>query len=189
MEYWLNCGWAPFICGVFIRFFFSDWSFCRDLFSFTKFVKFYFYKEYNNWPWVFLVYRNATFLEPHLQGVRRRDSRSSDSDHDERSTEDDERCLLRSSPRTRLPPPPPPPPDDDPPPLKPREFFERLQTQAMREAQERKHRSRDLPIKDSNQLFRPVDADGSLGDSLSQVTTPFHFSFLQTLETLNHEES
>uniref|UniRef100_A0A2H1V532 SFRICE_000488 n=1 Tax=Spodoptera frugiperda TaxID=7108 RepID=A0A2H1V532_SPOFR len=111
---------------------------------------------------------NATFLEPHLQGVRRRDSRSSDSDHDERSTEDDERCLLRSSPRTRLPPPPPPPPDDDPPPLKPREFFERLQTQAMREAQERKHRSRDLPIKDSNQLFRPVDADGSLGDSLSQ---------------------
>ncbi|XP_035437958.2 protein sprint isoform X4 [Spodoptera frugiperda] len=114
------------------------------------------------------VYRNATFLEPHLQGVRRRDSRSSDSDHDERSTEDDERCLLRSSPRTRLPPPPPPPPDDDPPPLKPREFFERLQTQAMREAQERKHRSRDLPIKDSNQLFRPVDADGSLGDSLSQ---------------------
>ncbi|XP_035437962.2 protein sprint isoform X9 [Spodoptera frugiperda] len=38
----------------------------------------------------------------------------------------------------------------------------------MREAQERKHRSRDLPIKDSNQLFRPVDADGSLGDSLSQ---------------------
>ncbi|KAF9420775.1 hypothetical protein HW555_003123, partial [Spodoptera exigua] len=113
-------------------------------------------------------YRNATFLEPHLQGIRRRDSRSSDSDHDERSTEDDERSLLRSSPRTRLPPPPPPPPDDDPPPLKPREFFERLQTQAMREAQERKHRSRDLPIKDSNQLFRPVDADGSLGDSLSQ---------------------
>ncbi|XP_022826801.1 protein sprint isoform X5 [Spodoptera litura] len=114
------------------------------------------------------ISRNATFLEPHLQGVRRRDSRSSDSDHDERSTEDDERSLLRSSPRTRLPPPPPPPPDDDPPPLKPREFFERLQTQAMREAQERKHRSRDLPIKDSNQLFRPVDADGSLGDSLSQ---------------------
>lgn len=111
--------------------------------------------------------RNATFLEPHIQGIRRRDSRSSDSDHDERSTEDDERSLLRSSPRTRLPPPPPPPPDDDPPPLKPREFFERLQTQAMREAQERKHRSRDLPIKD--QLFRPVDADGSLGDSLSQV--------------------
>ncbi|XP_035437960.2 protein sprint isoform X6 [Spodoptera frugiperda] len=121
------------------------------------------YAEIGNWN-----KRNATFLEPHLQGVRRRDSRSSDSDHDERSTEDDERCLLRSSPRTRLPPPPPPPPDDDPPPLKPREFFERLQTQAMREAQERKHRSRDLPIKDSNQLFRPVDADGSLGDSLSQ---------------------
>ncbi|XP_022826803.1 protein sprint isoform X7 [Spodoptera litura] len=121
------------------------------------------YAEIGNWN-----KRNATFLEPHLQGVRRRDSRSSDSDHDERSTEDDERSLLRSSPRTRLPPPPPPPPDDDPPPLKPREFFERLQTQAMREAQERKHRSRDLPIKDSNQLFRPVDADGSLGDSLSQ---------------------
>ncbi|XP_026730230.1 uncharacterized protein LOC113495609 isoform X2 [Trichoplusia ni] len=113
------------------------------------------------------VYRNATFLEPHLQGIRRRDSRSSDSDHDERSTEDDERSLLRSSPRTRLPPPPPPPPDDEPPPLKPREFFERLQTQAMREAQDRKHRSRDLSLKD-NQLFRPVDAEGSLGDSLSQ---------------------
>ncbi|XP_026730233.1 uncharacterized protein LOC113495609 isoform X3 [Trichoplusia ni] len=111
--------------------------------------------------------RNATFLEPHLQGIRRRDSRSSDSDHDERSTEDDERSLLRSSPRTRLPPPPPPPPDDEPPPLKPREFFERLQTQAMREAQDRKHRSRDLSLKD-NQLFRPVDAEGSLGDSLSQ---------------------
>ncbi|KAL0828890.1 hypothetical protein ABMA28_003795 [Loxostege sticticalis] len=108
-------------------------------------------------------YRNATFLEPHLQGVRRRDSRSSDSDHDERSTEDDERSLIRSSPRTRLPPPPPPPPDDEPPPLKPREFFERLQSQAMREAQERK-RPRDL----KDQLFRPVDADGSLGDSLSQ---------------------
>ncbi|KAL0878562.1 hypothetical protein ABMA27_003648 [Loxostege sticticalis] len=107
--------------------------------------------------------RNATFLEPHLQGVRRRDSRSSDSDHDERSTEDDERSLIRSSPRTRLPPPPPPPPDDEPPPLKPREFFERLQSQAMREAQERK-RPRDL----KDQLFRPVDADGSLGDSLSQ---------------------
>ncbi|XP_063894638.1 protein sprint isoform X7 [Helicoverpa armigera] len=121
------------------------------------------YAEIGNWN-----KRNATFLEPHLQGIRRRDSRSSDSDHDERSTEDDERSLLRSSPRTRLPPPPPPPPDDDPPPLKPREFFERLQTQAMREAQERKHRPRDLPIKDSNQLFRPVDADGSLGDSLSQ---------------------
>ncbi|KAH9644444.1 hypothetical protein HF086_009828 [Spodoptera exigua] len=134
-----------------------------------------------------LLSKNATFLEPHLQGIRRRDSRSSDSDHDERSTEDDERSLLRSSPRTRLPPPPPPPPDDDPPPLKPREFFERLQTQAMREAQERKHRSRDLPIKDSNQLFRPVDADGSLGDSLSQVTNLFCFSFLQTSETLNHE--
>ncbi|XP_075977176.1 src homology 2 domain-containing protein sprint isoform X6 [Anticarsia gemmatalis] len=119
------------------------------------------YAEIGNWN-----KRNATFLEPHLQGVRRRDSRSSDSDHDERSTEDDERSLLRSSPRTRLPPPPPPPPDDDPPPLKPREFFERLQSQAMREAQERKHRSRDVPIKDS--LFRPVDADGSLGDSLSQ---------------------
>lgn len=110
--------------------------------------------------------RNASFLEPHLQGVRRRDSRSSDSEHDERSTEDDERCLLRSSPRNRLPPPPPPPPDDEPPPLKPREFFERLQTQAMREAQERKHR-RNLPLKNSH--FRPVDVDGSLGDSLSQV--------------------
>ncbi|XP_049874832.1 protein sprint isoform X3 [Pectinophora gossypiella] len=112
------------------------------------------------------AYRSATFLEPHLQGVRRRDSRSSDSDHDERSTEDDERSLLRCSPRTRLPPPPPPPPDDEPPPLKPREFFERLQSQAMREAQERK-RPRDLPLKE-NQLFRPVDAEGSLGDSLSQ---------------------
>lgn len=110
--------------------------------------------------------RNATFLEPHLQGVRRRDSRSSDSDHDERSTEDDERCLLRSSPRTRLPPPPPPPPDGDPPPLKPREFFERLQSQAMREAQGKKQRTRDLAIKDP--LFKPVDVDGSLGDSLSQ---------------------
>ncbi|XP_063828895.1 protein sprint isoform X6 [Ostrinia nubilalis] len=107
--------------------------------------------------------RNATFLEPHLQGVRRRDSRSSDSDHDERSTEDDERSLIRSSPRTRLPPPPPPPPDDEPPPLKPREFFERLQSQAMREAQDRR-RPRDL----KDQLFRPVDAEGSLGDSLSQ---------------------
>lgn len=115
---------------------------------------------------VFYCYRNATFLEPHLQGVRRRDSRSSDSDHDERSTEDDERCLLRSSPRTRVPPPPPPPPDDDPPPLKPREFFERLQSQAMREAQEKK-RTRELTNKDS--LFRPVDADGSCEDSLSQV--------------------
>ncbi|XP_026330820.1 protein sprint isoform X5 [Hyposmocoma kahamanoa] len=111
--------------------------------------------------------RNATFLEPHLQGVRRRDSRSSDSDHDERSTEDDERCLIRSSPRTRLPPPPPPPPDDEPPPLKPREFFERLQSQAMKEAQERK-RPRDLQLKNSSRLFRPVDADGSIGDSLSQ---------------------
>lgn len=115
-------------------------------------------------------FRNATFLEPHLQGVRRRDSRSSDSDHDERSTEDDERCLIRSSPRTRLPPPPPPPPDDEPPPLKPREFFERLQSQAMKEAQERK-RPRDLQLKDSNRLFRPVEADGSIGDSLSQVST------------------
>ncbi|XP_072932619.1 protein sprint isoform X4 [Epargyreus clarus] len=110
--------------------------------------------------------RNATFLEPHLQGVRRRDSRSSDSDHDERSTEDDERSLLRSSPRTRLPPPPPPPPDDEPPPMKPREFFERLQNQAMRESQDRKQRPRD-PLKDPS-IFRPVDADGSLGDSLSQ---------------------
>ncbi|XP_062529611.1 protein sprint isoform X13 [Bombyx mori] len=111
--------------------------------------------------------RNATFLEPHLQGVRRRDSRSTDSEHDERSTEDDERCLLRSSPRTRLPPPPPPPPDDEPPPLKPREFFERLQNQAMKEAQQRRQRSRDLPIKDAH-LFRPVDGEESLGDSLSQ---------------------
>ncbi|XP_049874841.1 protein sprint isoform X7 [Pectinophora gossypiella] len=119
------------------------------------------YAEIGNWN-----KRSATFLEPHLQGVRRRDSRSSDSDHDERSTEDDERSLLRCSPRTRLPPPPPPPPDDEPPPLKPREFFERLQSQAMREAQERK-RPRDLPLKE-NQLFRPVDAEGSLGDSLSQ---------------------
>ncbi|XP_041981716.1 protein sprint isoform X2 [Aricia agestis] len=103
------------------------------------------------------VYRNATFLEPHLQGVRRRDSRSSDSDHDERSTEDDERSLLRSSPRSRLPPPPPPPDD---PPLKPREFFERLQSQAMRDAQDRKKREKEPP-------FRSLD-DGSLGDSLSQ---------------------
>ncbi|XP_073946098.1 src homology 2 domain-containing protein sprint isoform X7 [Choristoneura fumiferana] len=119
------------------------------------------YAEIGNWS-----KRNATFLEPHLQGVRRRDSRSSDSEHDERSTEDDERSLLRSSPRNRLPHPPPPPPDDEPPPLKPREFFERLQNQAMREAQDRKHR-RDLPLKE-NQIFRPVDADDSLGDSLSQ---------------------
>ncbi|XP_060804255.1 protein sprint isoform X2 [Amyelois transitella] len=118
------------------------------------------YAEIGNWS-----KRNATFLEPHLQGVRRRDSRSSDSDHDERSTEDDERSLIRSSPRTRLPPPPPPPPDDEPPPLKPREFFERLQSQAMREAQDRKRR--DVPLKEH--LFRPVDNDGgSLGDSLSQ---------------------
>ncbi|XP_038212784.1 protein sprint isoform X6 [Zerene cesonia] len=120
------------------------------------------YAEIGNWN-----KRNATFLEPHLQGVRRRDSRSSDSDHDERSTEDDERSLIRSSPRTRLPPPPPPPPDDEPPPMKPREFFERLQSQAMREAQDRKQR-RDLAIKEANQLFRPLDTDGSLGDSLSQ---------------------
>ncbi|XP_063625447.1 protein sprint isoform X5 [Cydia splendana] len=118
------------------------------------------YAEIGNWS-----KRNATFLEPHLQGVRRRDSRSSDSEHDERSTEDDERSLIRSSPRTRLPPPPPPPPDDEPPPLKPREFFERLQSQAMREAQDRKRR--DLSLKES-QVFRPVDADDSLGDSLSQ---------------------
>ncbi|CAH2090290.1 unnamed protein product [Euphydryas editha] len=109
--------------------------------------------------------KNATFLEPHLQGVRRRDSRSSDSEHDERSTEDDERSLIRSSPRTRLPPPPPPPPDDEPPPMKPREFFERLQSQAMREAQDRKQKK---DIKESSHLFRPLDADGSLGDSLSQ---------------------
>ncbi|CAH0676936.1 unnamed protein product, partial [Chilo suppressalis] len=107
--------------------------------------------------------RNATFLEPHLQGVRRRGSPSSDSEHDERSTEDDERSLIRSSPRIRLPPPPPPPPDDEPPPLKAREFFERLQSQAMRDSTERK-RPRDLM---KEQLFRPVD-DGSLGDSLSQ---------------------
>lgn len=120
------------------------------------------YAEIGNWS-----KRNATFLEPHLQGVRRRDSRSTDSEHDERSTEDDERCLLRSSPRTRLPPPPPPPPDDEPPPLKPREFFERLQNQAMKEAQQRRQRSRDLPIKNAH-LFRPVDGEESLGDSLSQ---------------------
>ncbi|XP_063538213.1 protein sprint isoform X5 [Cydia strobilella] len=118
------------------------------------------YAEIGNWS-----KRNATFLEPHLQGVRRRDSRSSDSEHDERSTADDECSLIRSSPRTRLPPPPPPPPDDEPPPLKPREFFERLQSQAMREAQERKRR--DLSLKESL-VFRPVDADDSLGDSLSQ---------------------
>ncbi|XP_053608353.1 protein sprint isoform X7 [Plodia interpunctella] len=117
------------------------------------------YAEIGNWS-----KRNATFLEPHLQGVGRRDSRSSESDHDERSTEDDERSLIRSSPRTRLPPPPPPPPDDEPPPLKPREFFERLQSQAMREAQDRKRK--DVPLKEH--LFRPVDHDGSLGDSLSQ---------------------
>ncbi|XP_041981719.1 protein sprint isoform X4 [Aricia agestis] len=110
------------------------------------------YAEIGNWS-----KRNATFLEPHLQGVRRRDSRSSDSDHDERSTEDDERSLLRSSPRSRLPPPPPPPDD---PPLKPREFFERLQSQAMRDAQDRKKREKEPP-------FRSLD-DGSLGDSLSQ---------------------
>ncbi|XP_034832977.1 protein sprint isoform X3 [Maniola hyperantus] len=111
------------------------------------------------------IARNATFLEPHIQGVRRRNSRSSDSDRDERSTEDDERCLIRSSPRTRLPPPPPPPPDDEHPPMKPREFFERLQSQAMREAQDRKQKRE---LKESNHLFRPLDADGSLGDSLSQ---------------------
>ncbi|CAG4996647.1 unnamed protein product [Parnassius apollo] len=114
--------------------------------------------------WVRLT-GNATFLEPHLQGIRHRDSRSSDSDHDERSTEDDERALIRSSPRSRLPPPPPPPPDDEPPPMKPREYFERLQSQAMREAQDRKPRRE---IKEASQLFPPVDADGSLGDSLSQ---------------------
>ncbi|XP_026494671.1 protein sprint isoform X4 [Vanessa tameamea] len=118
------------------------------------------YAEIGNWS-----KRNATFLEPHLQGVRRRDSRSSDSEHDERSTEDDERSLIRSSPRTRLPPPPPPPPDDEPPPMKPREFFERLQSQAMKEAQDRKQKRE---LKESNHLFRPLDADGSLGDSLSQ---------------------
>ncbi|XP_045773879.1 protein sprint isoform X4 [Maniola jurtina] len=118
------------------------------------------YAEIGNWS-----KRNATFLEPHIQGVRRRDSRSSDSDRDERSTEDDERCLIRSSPRTRLPPPPPPPPDDEHPPMKPREFFERLQSQAMREAQDRKQKRE---LKESNHLFRSLDADGSLGDSLSQ---------------------
>lgn len=103
--------------------------------------------------------------------MRRRDSRSSDSEHDERSTEDDERSLLRNSPRTRLPPPPP---DDEPPSLKPREFFERLQSQAMREAQERKHR-RDLPLQESH--FTPVDVDGSLGDSLSQVSGSLFYLF------------
>ncbi|CAK1543050.1 unnamed protein product [Leptosia nina] len=118
-----------------------------------------------NMPCRHRILRNATFLEPHLQGVRRRDSRSSDSDHDERSTEDDEKSLIRSSPRTR--PHPPPPPDDEPPPMKPREFFEKLQSQAMREAQDRKQR-RDIAIKETNQLFRPLDTDGSLGDSLSQ---------------------
>ncbi|XP_013172895.1 PREDICTED: protein sprint isoform X2 [Papilio xuthus] len=118
------------------------------------------YAEIGNWS-----KRNATFLEPHLQGIRRRDSRSSDSEHDERSTEDDERSLLRSSPRTRLPPapPPPPPPDDEPPPMKPRDYFERLHSQAMREAQDRKPRRE---TKDA--LFRAADADGSVGDSLSQ---------------------
>ncbi|XP_052750305.1 protein sprint isoform X7 [Galleria mellonella] len=118
------------------------------------------YAEIGNWS-----KRNATFLEPHLQGIRRRDSRSSDSDHDERSTEDDERSLIRCTQRTRLPPPPPPPPDDEPPPLKPREFFERLQSQAMKEQE--KQRPRDTAFKD-NSLFRPVDHEGSLGDSLSQ---------------------
>ncbi|XP_050668786.1 protein sprint isoform X2 [Leptidea sinapis] len=120
------------------------------------------YAEIGNWN-----KRNATFLEPHLQGIRCRDSRSSDSDHDERSTEDDERSLIRGSPRTRLPPPPPPPPDDEPPPMKPREFFEKLQSRAMKEAQDRKQR-REMAIKEANQLFRPLDTDGSLGDSLSQ---------------------
>ncbi|CAG9135873.1 unnamed protein product [Plutella xylostella] len=119
----------------------------------------------------YLCCRHASFLEPHLQGVRRRDSRSSDSDRDERSTEDDERSLLRSSPPTRLPPPPPPPPDDEPPPLRPREFFERLQHQAMREAQEKRQRPRDLALKERS-LFRTLDTDGSVGDSLSQVTDP-----------------
>ncbi|XP_032518528.2 protein sprint isoform X2 [Danaus plexippus] len=111
------------------------------------------------------IYRNATFLEPHLQGVRHRESRSSESDHDGRSTEDDERSLIRSPPRTRLPQPPPPPPDDEPPPMKPREFFERLQSQAMKEAQDRKQKRE---IKETNHLFQPLDAEGSLGDSLSQ---------------------
>ncbi|XP_011555385.3 protein sprint isoform X6 [Plutella xylostella] len=120
------------------------------------------YAEIGNWS-----KRHASFLEPHLQGVRRRDSRSSDSDRDERSTEDDERSLLRSSPPTRLPPPPPPPPDDEPPPLRPREFFERLQHQAMREAQEKRQRPRDLALKERS-LFRTLDTDGSVGDSLSQ---------------------
>nr|XP_034832981.1 protein sprint isoform X7 [Maniola hyperantus] len=49
--------------------------------------------------------------------------------------------------------------------MKPREFFERLQSQAMREAQDRKQKRE---LKESNHLFRPLDADGSLGDSLSQ---------------------
>ncbi|XP_061376814.1 protein sprint isoform X7 [Danaus plexippus] len=118
------------------------------------------YAEIGNWS-----KRNATFLEPHLQGVRHRESRSSESDHDGRSTEDDERSLIRSPPRTRLPQPPPPPPDDEPPPMKPREFFERLQSQAMKEAQDRKQKRE---IKETNHLFQPLDAEGSLGDSLSQ---------------------
>lgn len=50
--------------------------------------------------------------------------------------------------------------------MKPREYFERLQSQAMREAQDRKTRRE----KEGSQIFRPVDADGSLGDSLSQVS-------------------
>ncbi|XP_045484735.1 protein sprint isoform X6 [Pieris rapae] len=114
------------------------------------------YAEIGNWN-----KRNATFLEPHLQGVRRRDSRSSDSEH-ERSTEDDERSLIRSSPRSRHPPPD----NEPPPPMKPREFFERLQSQAMREISGKT--KRDQAIKDANQLFRPLDTDGSLVDSLSQ---------------------
>ncbi|XP_045512355.1 protein sprint isoform X5 [Pieris brassicae] len=114
------------------------------------------YAEIGNWN-----KRNATFLEPHLQGVRRRDSRSSDSEH-ERSTEDDERSLIRSSPRSRHPPPD----NEPPPPMKPREFFERLQSQAMKEISGKT--KRDQAIKDANQLFRPLDTDGSLVDSLSQ---------------------
>ncbi|XP_047508502.1 protein sprint [Pieris napi] len=114
------------------------------------------YAEIGNWN-----KRNATFLEPHLQGVRRRDSRSSDSEH-ERSTEDDERSLIRSSPRSRHPPPD----NEPPPPMKPREFFERLQSQAMREIPGKT--KRDQAIKDANQLFRTLDTDGSLVDSLSQ---------------------
>ncbi|GBP31779.1 hypothetical protein EVAR_81544_1 [Eumeta japonica] len=112
---------------------------------------------------VLIFYKTASFLEPHLQDVRRLESRSSDSDRDDCTTEDEERSLLR------LPPPPPPPPDDAPPPLKPREFFERLQQQNMKEPERRPvQRTRDVHDINNENVFRPLEPEGSLGDSLSQ---------------------